>query len=75
MHLDTENMYLSVHYNMPPVCLWDRRSAVLKWFKHKSHCRPKGKEQAYFYGVFPEATDADAKKSVDNAYKLKQKMF
>ena len=61
MQVETENLYLFVHYNMPPVYLWDPRLAVVKWLNSKSHravTRHKGKQQPYFRGVFPEADDA-----------------
>ena len=63
MHVKTENLYLYVHYNMPPLYLWDPRLAIIKWLNNKSHREVmlhKGKQQRYFCGVFPEAdTDAD----------------
>ena len=31
MHLDTENLFLFIHYNMPPLVEWDPRPAVMTW--------------------------------------------
>ena len=58
-HLDTENMYLFVYYNMPSLYVWDPIPAVLLWrnkCRHRVTDRPKRKEQRYFHGVFPEAS-------------------
>ena len=58
MLLSTENLYLYVHYNMPPLSLWNPRHAVLLWLnksEHRVSDRPKGKKQYYFTGVFSEA--------------------
>ena len=44
---------------MPPLYVWDPRPAVLLWLNKRRHRvtdRPKGKEQQYFHGVFPEAS-------------------
>ena len=44
---------------MPPLYVWDPRPAVLLWLNKRRHRvtdRPKGKEQRYFHGVFPEAS-------------------
>ena len=59
---------------MPPLSLWDPKPSVLHWLKKNQHCaiiRPKGKQQRYFGGIFPEATniapddDKSAKKSAE----------
>jgi hypothetical protein len=63
MHLDTENLYLYIHYNMPVLTLWDPRPAVISWLHKRSHrqiYRPKGKKQEYFRGVFVEAHETDS---------------
>ena len=70
MLVDTENLYLYVHYNMPPVYLWDPRLAVVKWLNNKSHrvvTRRNGKQQYYFRGVFPEADVASAADDNDSS--------
>lgn len=61
MHIETENLFLFVYYNMPPLYEWDPRPAVLSWLnskKHRNVDRPKGKEQEYFRGIFSEASRA-----------------
>lgn len=58
MSVKTENMYLYIHYNMPPLYEWDPNMSIVKWIKSKKHriiTRKKAKEQNYFNGVFPEA--------------------
>lgn len=70
MHVETENLYLYIHYNMPPVYLWDPRLAVVKWLNNKSHrvvTRHKGKQQNYFRGVFPEADNATDTYDIDSS--------
>ena len=59
MSLETENLYLYVHHNMPDVEDWDARPAVSSWLQSKSRRnrdRPKVRTQPYFSGVFKEAT-------------------
>ena len=60
MYVDTENLYLFVYYNMPPLYEWNPKPAVLLWLRSKERRyhtdRPKGKEQPYFRGVFAEAS-------------------
>lgn len=61
LDLSTENKYLHIHYNMPPITKWDPRKTVINWIKKKerrhhnlaieneSH---KAKNQPHFNGVF-----------------------
>ena len=57
--VDTENLYLYIHCNMPPLTQWDPRPAVLHWLRKREHRvreRTKAEEQEYFSGIFPQAT-------------------
>lgn len=61
LDLSTENKYLHIHYNMPPITKWDPRKTVIDWIKKKerrhhnlaieneSH---KAKNQPHFNGIF-----------------------
>ena len=55
MKTKTENYYLFIHLNLPPIASWDPRPSVLRWLKNKDR-RNKAvnlaKEQSYYKGVF-----------------------
>ena len=58
MKLNTENLYLFIHYNMPVLSNWDPKPAVIHWMNQKRRRvreRTKGKQQPYFKGLFTEA--------------------
>lgn len=60
MSLETENMYLFINYNLPPLYDWNPKEAVHIWLTKKKHrviMRIKGKKQNYFNGLFKEADD------------------
>ena len=66
MLLETENLNLYVHYNMPTVEEWDPSPAVEIWITSRSRRyrdRPKGRKQTYFKGIFlqsyEESNDQD----------------
>ena len=72
MHMNTENLFLYVKYNMPFLSEWEPRPAVLKWkqkVQHRERDCPKRKQQTHFLGVFKEASechidsDSDEEKS------------
>lgn len=72
IEIDTENKYLYVHFNMPPLIDWNPRNAVINWLNKKSrreheikieNCRRKAKYQRYFKGVF---TQIDPNEGVDD---------
>ena len=78
LQIETENFYLFIHHNMPPLCSWDPRPAVVQWLRNKSRRtvdRPKGKEQEYFSGVFAEATAAPPEPDSENKNIAKEKSF
>ena len=78
MKLDTENLFLYVHYNMSALSTWDPKPAVLQWLKRcqrRERDCPKGKQQKYFRGVFEEAANADEtdEENEDNFVEVKGK--
>ncbi|CAB4024767.1 E3 SUMO- ligase KIAA1586-like isoform X4, partial [Paramuricea clavata] len=64
MLLETENLNLYVHYNMPSLDQWDPKPAVMSWMNERAHrardC-PKRKQQQYFKGIFSEAAKLEEK--------------
>jgi hypothetical protein len=64
MLLETENLNLYVHYNMPSLDQWDPKPAVMSWMNERAHCArdcPKRKQQQYFKGIFSEAAKLEEK--------------
>ena len=66
MLLETKNLNLYVHYNVPTVEEWDSRPAVEIWITSRSRrCknRHKGRKQTYFKAIFlqshEESNDQD----------------
>lgn len=60
LNIDTENLYLFIHHNLPVVTEWDPRQAVLEWLKQKdrrTRIPQKSREQNYFKHVFREAAE------------------
>ena len=60
MLLETGNLNLYVHYNMPTVEEWNLRPAVEFWITSRSRrCkdRPKGRKQTYFKGIFLQSNE------------------
>lgn len=64
LNLETENQYLHVHFNLPPIENWQPRSTVKNWLlkKQRRHHdllfeddHHKAKEQPHFKGVFMQA--------------------
>jgi len=59
--LDSENQYLYIYHNMPTLTEWNPLEAVNVWLqkrKHRIKETPKAKEQVWYKGIFPEASDA-----------------
>lgn len=61
LDLKTENKYLHIHYNMPPIAEWDPRKTVINWINRKERRQHdlaigndlrKAKLQPHFNGVF-----------------------
>ncbi|CAB4039604.1 Hypothetical predicted protein [Paramuricea clavata] len=64
MLLETENLNLYVHYNMPSLDQWDPKPAVMSWMNeiaHRARDCPKRKQQQYFKGIFSEAAKLEEK--------------
>lgn len=64
LSVESENEYLFVHHNMPPLIEWKPQAAVLLWLKKREHRlrdTPKATDQDWFNGIFhgnsSESTD------------------
>lgn len=59
LNLETENNYLHIHFNMPPLVEWNPRDAIVNWIKKKNrrhhdltiHGDNKAQSQPHFVGV------------------------
>lgn len=63
--VESENEYLFVHFNVPPLSLWNPRDAVLLWTNETNRRvkeTPKTREQSWFKGVFAEASQTQGLK-------------
>lgn len=57
--VETENLYMYVYFNMPPLESWDPRPAILQWMQNKGRRdkeHPKAKQQDWFLGIFNESS-------------------
>ncbi|KAL5245424.1 hypothetical protein ACI65C_012834 [Semiaphis heraclei] len=73
LHVETENEYLFIHFNMPALQNWDPRPAIQIWLNQNERRikeTPKAKEQEWFSGIFMEATK---RKSEDQTEKRLKK--
>lgn len=61
--LQTENRYLFIHFNLPPLVDWNPRKAVHHWINKKNrrehnitivNCKRKATQQRHFKGVFEQ---------------------
>ena len=62
MLVETENLNLYEHFNMPPLDEWNPKPAVMCWMDERGRRvrdRPKGKQQQYFKGIFSEASKSE----------------
>lgn len=78
LSLETENRYLFINYNMPPLKNWNPRKAILFWMREKerrSHQDLLKKEtalkQSWYKGVF-DNTDGD-EDEIKESYSLESK--
>jgi len=58
LHVETDNEYLFIHFNMPVLQNWDPRPAIQIWLnqhERRINDTPKAKEQEWFNGIFLEA--------------------
>lgn len=71
VHIESENKYLYIHFNMPALEKWNPKQAVLKWLTDKKRRNPdilnSGKtiQQEYFKGVFEIAREEKAEENDD----------
>jgi len=57
LKVETENEYWFVHFNMPPITLWDPRPATLLWINSSNRRlkeSSKAREQSWFKGIFDQ---------------------
>lgn len=70
--VETENGYLYIHFNMPPLEKWNPRSAVSKYLSelnrrqsHQTVETTKTTKQPYFKHIFEDASDEEDDDSVE----------
>jgi len=59
LHIETENEYICIHFNMPALQNWVLRPAIQIWLnqnERRINDTPKAKEQEWYNGIFMEAT-------------------
>lgn len=66
LSLETENKYMHVYFNMPPLERWNPRNAIVSWLNAKDrreHAdllqREKAQKRSYFKGIFQLAENSD----------------
>lgn len=66
LNLDTENKYMYVYFNMPPLETWNPRGAITIWLNDKNRREHKdllqkdtAKKKPYFKGIFQSVTESD----------------
>ena len=62
LSVDSENEYLYIYHNMPPLALWNPRKAVHAWISSRQHRvkdTPKAPQQAWFRGILAEGGRVD----------------
>lgn len=67
-NIASENKWLFIHFNLPPLSNWDPRKAVVEWLKQKErrelsstiaaseYGERKTTSQSFFKGIFDEAS-------------------
>ncbi|KAL4107180.1 hypothetical protein QTP88_017563 [Uroleucon formosanum] len=76
LHVETENEYLFIHFNMPALQNWDPRPAIHIWLNQNERRikeTPKAKEQEWFSGIFMEATKRKSEDQTEQT--IKKRMF
>lgn len=72
INIETENKYLVIYFNMPPLEKWNPRKTVLTWLNAKDrrehnilieNGNRKAKGQQYFRGIFEEASNSRRRES------------
>lgn len=66
LNLATENKYMYVYFNMPPLEMWNPREAVVAWINAKNRRehvdllqKETARNKSYFRGIFLLAEDSD----------------
>lgn len=68
LNLDTENFYMFVSENMPPLEQWDPRPAVLSWLNEKDRRErvpTKARDQPWFRGILENHGDGDRMEEIE----------
>lgn len=69
--VETENLFLYIYFNMPPLASWDPRPAICKWLDKKDRrgrdC-PKDTDQEWFNGIFDRPIILSEKKKRKNLH-------
>ncbi|KAL5233951.1 hypothetical protein ACI65C_001361 [Semiaphis heraclei] len=76
LHVETENEYLFIHFNMPALQNWGPRPAIQIWLNQNERRikeTPKAKEQEWFSGIFMEATKRKSEDQTEQT--IKKRMF
>lgn len=67
LNINTENKYLFIYFNLPPLEIWNPRKAVLNWLTAKDrrehnivieNSNKRARGQQYFRGIFEDAKNA-----------------
>lgn len=66
LSLETENKYMFVYYNMPPLINWNPRKSILSWLNEKDrriheNLVQKGTaiKQPWYKGIFPNTLEEE----------------
>ena len=57
--VETQNLYLYIHFNMPTLEEWDPRPCIVNWLRQREHRKKtteKARSQCWFKGVFKECS-------------------
>ena len=80
--VETQNLYLYIHFNMPTLEEWDPRPCILNWLQEREHRKKtteKARTQRWFKGVFKDASgeseEPDLIPETCEQNKKKAKMF
>ncbi|KAF0753973.1 E3 SUMO-protein ligase KIAA1586-like [Aphis craccivora] len=76
LSVETENQFLYVHLNMPPLMSWDPRPAIVKWINtsdRRVRHTPKAKQQDWFKGIFEKASNLEKKRDLEDAHQSNKK--
>lgn len=75
LNIETENRYMFVYFNMPPLEKWNPKTAITIWLNDKQRRehldlikKDTAKKQAYFKGIFELASmdlDSDSDEEID----------